>query len=164
MASGDTLIRFTAYEATYPTTEPAFPGMRNEVPVMWFEDGQDTRVEFSGFMPRYYDSGGVTATLGWMAETATSGNCRWEVAWKSVTDDADDLDTKSFASAQNATDAAASASGEVAYHTDTFTDGAQIDSVAAGEYFRLEVFRNGNHGQDSINDDVQLIFVELRET
>jgi hypothetical protein len=117
-------------------------------------------------MPRNYAGGGVTVTIGWMATdtTVTPHNVVWDVAFKSVTNDADDLDTKAFAAVNSVTDQEASASGEVAYAAITFTNGADMDSVAAGEYFRLRVTRDANNGSDSLTDDAELVFVEIKES
>jgi len=115
-------------------------------------------------MPRHYGGGGLTVTIGWMATSATTGDVVWDAALKSVTDDADDLDTKAFAAVNSATDTTASASGEVAYTTVTFTDGADMDSVAAGEYFQFYLNRDANNGSDTMTGDAELVFIEIRET
>ena len=101
-----------------------------------------------------------------MATSAITGTISLDVAFKSVTDDADDLDTKAYAAANNANPTTASASGEVDYATITFTDGADMDSVAAGEYFRMIVTRdaNGTTSTDDLVGDMELVFVEIRET
>ena len=84
----------------------------------------------------------------------------------SVTDDADDLDTKTYAAANNANPTAASATGEVDYVNITFTDGADMDSVAAGEFFRMRVSRdaNGTTSTDDMAGDMELICVTIKET
>jgi hypothetical protein len=84
----------------------------------------------------------------------------------SISDDADDLDSKSFAAANNANPTAASASGEVDYATVTFTDGADMDSIAAGEFFRMTVARDadGTTSTDNMTGDMELVFVEIKET
>lgn len=119
---------------------------------------------FAGVMPRHYDGGGVTVTIGWSSD-ATSGVCRWAVAFKSVTDDADDLDSKAFAAPNTVDATTASAAGEVDYAEIAFTDGADMDSVAAGELFFLELSRNSSHANDTMNsNDAELHFIEIRET
>ena len=117
-------------------------------------------------MPPHYAGGGVTVTVGWMATTATTGTISLDVAFKSVTDDADDLDTKAFAAANNANPTTANVSGEVDYVTVTFTDGADMDSVAAEEYFRLNVTRDadGTTSTDNMTGDMELVFVSIKET
>lgn len=166
MASGDTLCVFTPGAAELGSSgAPAFD-IRNGILVLDYDDTTEESAEFAGFMPRHYDGGGITVTVGWMATSATSGTISLDVAFKSVSDDADDMDTKSFAAANNANPTTASASGEVDYATITFTDGADMDSIAAGEYFRMEVTRDadGTTSTDNMSGDMELVFVEIRET
>lgn len=175
MASGDTLVVFTALhnvpgDADYATLDTFLTASADEpdsyVPVLDFDPGAtEEYAYFYGVMPRNYGAGGLTVTLGWSSD-ATSGNVIWGVAFKSVTDDADDLDSKAFAAPnESAADATASAAGEVAYTTITFTDGADMDSVAAGEYFWLEVHRSSADASDTLNsNDAELHFIEIKET
>jgi hypothetical protein len=166
MASGDTLCLFFPLDGESPAANYATPDTRNGVAVMDFDDTTDESLDFAGFMPRHYAGGGITVTVGWMATTATTGTISLDVSLMSVTDDADDLDTKAFAAANNANPTTASASGEVDYVEITFTDGADMDSVAAGEYFRLRITRdaNGTTSTDDMTGDMELVFVEVRET
>jgi len=166
MASGDTLCYFNALHGEPPATNYATLDTRNAVPVLDFDDTTDESIVFGGVMPRHYAAGGVTVTVGWMATTATSGTISLDAAFMSVTDDADDLDTKAFAAANNANPTAASASGEVDYIAIAFTDGADMDSVAAGEYFRLKIARDadGTTSTDNMTGDMELVFVEIKET
>jgi len=159
-------ITFTALSNEPPAANFATLDTRNSIPVLDFDADADESAEFSGVMPRSYGGGGVTVTIGWMATdtTVTPHNVVWNAAFKSVTDDADDLDTKAYAAVNTVTDAEASASGEVAYSVITFTDGADMDSVAAGEYFRLIITRDADNGADTLTDDAELVFVEIRET
>lgn len=168
MASGDTLCVFFPSDGEPPSANYATLDTRNGVPVLDFDATTDETIEFSGFMPAAYSGGGVTVVIGWMATdtTVTPHTCVWEAGFKSVSDDADDLDSKSFAANNFVQDGEASASGEVAYASITFTDGADMDSVAANEYFRLRVTRdaNGTNGTDDLTDDAELVFVAIKET
>lgn len=168
MASGDTLAVFTAADNMPPSSAYATLDTRNGYLVLDFDDSTDESAIFCGFMPRNYAGGGVTVTVGWMATdtTVTPHVISLDVAFMSVSDDADDLDSKSFAAANNANPQEASASGEVDYATITFTDGADVDSVAAGELFYLKVTRDadGTTSTDSLTGDMELLFVEIRES
>ena len=166
MASGDTLCVFFPAMSEPPSSNYATFDTRNGVLVLDFDDTTDESVEFPGFMPRHYDGGGITVTLGWMATdtTVTPHNCSWDIGFKSVSDDADDLDSKSFAAVNSVIDEEASSSGEVAYATITFTDGADMDSIAAGEYFRIDVTRSARDTSDTLTGDAELVFVEIKET
>ena len=166
MASGDTLAVFTPLHNEPPAASFATLDTRNSIPVLDFNDSADESAIFRGLMPRHYAGGGVTVTIGWMATdtTVTPHNCIWLAAFKSCSDDADDLDTKAFDDANTVTDAEASASGEVAYAVITFTDGDDMDSVAAGEVFWLQITRDADNESDTLTDDAELVFVEIKET
>lgn len=166
MASGNTLATFTPHSNMPPSSAFATFDIRNGYLVLDFDDTTDESAVFSGFMPRNYAGGGITVTVGWMATSATTGTISLDVAFMSITDDADDLDTKSFASPNNVNPTTASASGEVKYTTVTFTDGADMDSVLAGEAFFMKITRdaNGTTSTDNMTGDMELLFVEIKET
>lgn len=165
MASGDTLAVFFPQQGE-PGATSATMKIRNQAYVLAFDDTTDQSIEFPGFMPRNYGGGGITVTVGWMATSATANTISLDVGFKSFTDDADDLDTKAFATVNNANPTAPNLSGEIDYATITFTDGADMDSVAAGEYFRMIVTRdaNGTTSTDNMTGDMELVFVEIKET
>ncbi len=140
--------------------------VRNNKAVLDFDAAANEVAMFQGFMPNHYDGGGLTVTVGWMATSATTGDTSWKMFLMSISDDADDLDTKNFAAPNsNAAVDVASISGEVDYFTITFTDGADMDSIAAGELFYLLLMRDA---QDSTADDMagdaEVVFIEVKET
>lgn len=112
-----------------------------------------------------YDGGGLTIALGFTAG-ATSGNVVWSAAIRRVADDAEDLDTSQTYDYNNASaKAVASASREVAYITITFTNGADMDSLANNEFFILRIRRFATDSGDTLNsNDAELVFVSIKET
>ncbi len=165
MASADTLVAVGALNAEPPSSNFATFDTRNGTPVLDFDPATDESIEFGLVMPRSYAGGGLTVTIGWMSSSDTSGNVRWDMAFKSFTDGVDDMDTKAFASVNSITAAAATPTGAIYYDTITFTDGADMDSVAAGEYFRIILTRDANHAtDDTLSSDVELVFIEIKET
>lgn len=166
MASGDTLCIFTALHGEPPTSNYATLDVRNQIPVLDFNDTLDESIVFGGVMPRNYDGGGITITLGWMATDTTddSQSVVWNTALMRCEAETDDLDTDSFATAQAVTDEEGPGSGKLAYSESTHTNGAQMDNVAEGEYFRLRVTRDANNGSDDLTGDAELVFVEIKET
>ena len=174
MASGNSLCVWTAASNEPPdddfaTLDTILTASADEpddvVPVLDFDPGATKEYSsFSAVMPAHYGGGGVTLTLMW-SSGATSGNVKWDAAFKSFTDDADDLDTKVYAAVNTVTVATASAAGEIDYAVITFTNGADMDSVAAGEYFRLSISRDSAAGGDTMNsNDAELIAIYLKET
>jgi hypothetical protein len=167
MSSGDSLLLFTPAMAEFPSSNYPTFDTRNTVLVLDFDDSTTETCYFRGFMPRVYSGGGLTVTLGWaFTSSGTPGTdtCDWEIAFASVGDDSDDIDTKTFATANTGIATSASADGEVDYYTGiTFTDGADMDSVAAGEYFWMSVARDATGGTASPGD-AELVFIEIKET
>lgn len=168
MASGDTLLIWTPQCNEPPVADYATPDVRDGSttahPVLDFDDTADESAVFSGVMPRHYDGGGVTVTLHWAATSATTGAVVWAVAFERIGDEQQDIDSEGFAAAQSGTFAPPGTSGLVSADGIAFTDGAQIDNVAAGEGFRLDVYRDADHGSDNMPGDAELRFVEMKET
>jgi hypothetical protein len=130
---------------------------RNSIAVLDFDDAATESAVFVGILPEAADvSSGLIVSLRWMATTATSGDVRWSVSWeKSNTD----LDSDSFDTATAATATANGTSGIVAVTNITCTT---IDSLAAGDLFRLRVQRVGGDGADTMTGDAELVAVEVR--
>lgn len=103
-----------------------------------------------------YDGGGLTFTLPWSATSATSGATRWGIGIRRVQDDAEDIDTSHSYDYNDVDSTAASASGELKYPTITFTDGADMDSWADGEFAVVRVRRNASHTNDNMTGDAEL--------
>lgn len=173
MASGDTLSIFTARDGVPTATVGAVQGIlagvstpAEGVPTLGFDSATDESVDFIGILPRAYAGGGLTLTLQW-ASGVTSGAVVWNAAFRRVADDAEDITTTSYdyATASNAVTATtASAAGEVDYAAITFSDGADMDSLAVGELFILRITRDANNGSDDMTGDALLIAIEIKET
>lgn len=164
MSSGDHLQQWPASDGVPPTSAFAPTLRRNNHIVAAFDAATDENLDFEGVLPANYGGGGLTVRLVWLAATATSGNVVWNAQIERHQDDVDDLDADTLAAAQAVTAAAASASGEPSYDNITFTNGAQMDSLAAGESFRLRITRDADNGSDTMSGDAQLLRVILLET
>jgi hypothetical protein len=174
MASGNTLAIFRAQDCQPPATAFAqfdtIAGASTpaeSIPVLEFEDGTATSGEYADFygvLPRTYGGGGLTLTIYWLS-SATTGNCVWKAAFRRIADDAEDLDTTAHTYDYNSVTATtANAAGELDYAAITFTDGADMDSLAVGEAFILRIFRDGDDGGDTLSGDAGLFAVEIKET
>ena len=174
MASGNTLIGFRAQDTCGPVTDYAQPDTEagtstpaEAIPVLDFEDGTATAGEYADFygvFPRNYAGGGLTLTLYWLS-AATTGDCVWKAAFRRIADDAEDLTTTAHTYDYNSVTATtASAAGELDYAAITFTDGADMDSLAVGEAFILRIFRDSDAAGDTLAGDASLFAVEIKET
>lgn len=164
MATTNYMAVFTPLNNEPPSANYATIDTRNSVPVLDFDDTTDESAVFGGVLPANYAGGGLTVTLVWMATSATTGDVRWDVQIERHEDDAFDIDADGFAAVQSATGTTASVSGEQQYTDITFTSGAAMDSLAAGESYRIKVTRDANHVADTMTGDAEALRVIVKET
>ena len=163
MASGDTLVTFFPADNEPPASNYATLDTRNGHPVLDFDTTTGESAIFSGVMPQHYDGGGITVILHWMATSATSGTIGWLVGFEAMKDGGDDMDSDSFAADNTVTaETVDGTSGKIDVSSTTFTDGADMDSVAAGDAFRMKITRDV--ANDDAAGDAELLAVEIRET
>lgn len=123
---------------------------------MWaFADAASAYMDFYGRL-QGYGGGGLTLKFAW-SSPATSNSAVWQAAIRRIADDAEDLDTTAETYAFNTVTATApSVAGEVSYDSITFTDGADMDSVADGEYFILRILRDPANASDNLANTANL--------
>ena len=96
--------------------------------------------------------------------SAEVNDIKLEAYLERIGDQQQDLDSDGFAAAQNSGDITVlGTSGLVDVIAVTFTDGAQMDSIAAGEGFRIKIKRVVVAGTDA-SGDLELRFVAIKET
>lgn len=164
MASGDTLLLFHPYNNEPPATAYATLDTRNAHPTLDFDAATDEAAVFTAILPRNYAGGGVTVYLHVTDtnDTNAAHASYWDVSFERMT--ALDLDADDFAAVQSTHVHPNGTSGIPVIASIAFTDGAQMDSVAAGELFRLKVNRDANNGSDDWANDAELLMVEIKET
>lgn len=163
MASGDTLAIFTPLHNEPPASAYATLDVRNSHPVLDLDAASNEDAVFGGVMPQHYAGGGVTVYLHYAMSSATSGDVDWDVAFERIGDQQLDIDGDSFAAVNSVDNTIVpGTSGLVDVVSVAFTDGADMDSVAAGESFRLKVTRDA--ASDTASGDAELVKVELRES
>lgn len=164
MASGDTLLILTAAAFIKPSSGGAVWGSRNQQP-HWSCDDTTDEVVYSIplVMPEHYADGGVTLEIENRAASATSGNFINKAAFSREA--GQDADSDGFA-AENVSSATATngTSGVPTTATVTFTDGADMDSVKAGDPFRLMVGRDADNASDTMSGDLEIVSVHIKET
>lgn len=163
MASGDLLATWDAGANQPPAANYATLDTRNSILVLDFDATTDESMVFAGVMPANYAGGGVTVRIDWMASSATSGACGWQTAFERMNTDED---SDSFAAANSASTATNGTSGIVTRTSIAHTSGAQMDSIAAGEPFRLRINRDadGSAVTDDMAGDAEVVLVSLIET
>lgn len=150
---------FTPLDNQPPVTNYATFDTRNSIATLDFDASTDESAVFVGIMPEAASlASGLKVRIHWMAATATSGTCRWGVQFEDMNTD---LDSDSFDTAATAGSATNGTSGIITVTEITITT---IDSIAAGDSFRLKVFRDadGTSGTDDMTGDAELVVVEVR--
>ena len=164
MASGDTLLIFTPLHNEAPASNYATLDTRNAHIVLDFDDTTNESAVFKAIMPQSYAaSTGVTVYIHYAMTSATTNTVDWDVAFERVSDQIQDIDSDGFAAVQSVDDTTVpGTTGNVDVVSVAFTAGAQMDSVVAGDGFRLKVTRDA--ASDDAAGDAELWAVEIRET
>lgn len=163
MASGDLLAEWTALSGEPSSSNYATLVVVNNQAMLEFDADTDESAYFAGVLADHYAGGGLTVTLMWTSESATSGNCVWTCAVERQASTAA-TGSDSFATAQTVTAVSPGTAGNLEYDTIAFTSGAQMDSLVVNERFRLLITRDANNGSDTMTGDARLLAVALRET
>ena len=156
-AGTKTYAVFTPDDNQPPASAFATLDTRNSILVLDFDAATDESAIFVGVVPEAASLGsGLKIRLHWMATTATSGNCIWDLSLERMTTD---LDSDSFDTIASATTATSGTSGIITVTEITLTT---IDSVTAGDGYRLKVTRDANNASDTMSGDAELVVVEVR--
>ena len=164
MAVGQSLFATDAKGMILPGSSMATWGKRNNHPVLKFDAASTETAYYEGILPTTYDGGSITVDIDWMAATATTGNVIWSVAIERMQVGTGDLDSDGFASAVTGSASAAPGTSGVMQRTSIQITGGNLDSLAEGERFRLQVNRLGGNGSDTMAGDAELLGVYGRES
>lgn len=164
MASGDTLLIFHPYNNEPVSSNYATLDTRNQHPCLDFDASTNESAVFSSVMPQSYaGTTGVTVYLHYAMSSATTNTVDWDVAFERIGDQQLDIDGDSFAAVNSVDNTTVpGTTGLVDIVSVAFTNGSDMDSVAAGESFRLKVTRDATN--DDAAGDAELYKVEIRET
>lgn len=146
-----------------PSTNYATFGTRNLHPTLDFDTTTQEAAIWTAVLPSAYAGGGLTVEVYWAAATATTGTIGWDVAIERIDASSLDIDADSFATAQTITAATVpGTSGQIKMTSVAITSGANMDSLAAGEAFRIRLRRDV--ANDTATGDAQMIAMVARET
>ena len=161
MATGDSLNQFMPKAFTPPSSNAATFDFINRHPVLDFDGSVGESTIFEDVLPDHYDGGGINVFIHWSCD-GTTGDVDWEASIERIGDGVLDIDADSFAAARSITnETVPGTSHEVKISSISFSNGAQMDSLAAGESYRLKITRIAS--ADVNNDDANLVGVEIRE-
>lgn len=166
MATTNVLAVFTPLSNEPPASNFATVDTRNGHIVLDFDGATDEEAVFSGVLPAHYSGGGLTIETFWAFTSATTGSLRVQTSIERIDASSLDIDADSFATANSAGGTAPATSGQVIKVTTTHASGAEMDSLAAGETYRLKIRRDadGTSGTDDITTDAELLAVHVKET
>jgi hypothetical protein len=165
MASGDTLAVFIPQANEPPSSNNATLDARNSILVLDFDPTTSESAIFRGVLPGNYSGGGLTLDIYWMATSATTGDVVWGGSIERAQSGGTDQDADSFATEQLSAAVTTNAtSGIKNKSTITFTSGANMDSLAAGEPFRIKIARKPADAGDTMAGDAELTEACLKET
>jgi hypothetical protein len=157
-----TLARFNAMDAQPSATSNfATIDTRNNIAVLEFDGGStNEETSFVSIIPEGANlASGISVRIFWMADTATSGQCRFGIQFEK---NGTDMDSDSFDTATEANTAATN--GTSGIETVTEITCTSIDSLAAGDRFRMKLYRDASDTtNDTMTGDCQVTAVELRQ-
>lgn len=158
MATTQTVATFEPNQNAQPAAAYATVDFRNAQPVLDFDADTDEEAVFAGIAPSHYAAGGFTVILHLWFSSATSGVAVVDVQ---VERGSTDADADSFAAV---TSGEATANGTSGIETQLTIVVANMDSIVAGDHFRMKVRRDANHANDTATGDMELMSAEVRET
>lgn len=166
MAAGQTLLIFTPQQNEPPAANYATLDTRNTTSPHLVLDFDTTTAEaaiFKAILPRNYAGGGITVYIIFACTSATTGTVGWTVEFEREQDGVDTLVTDSWASAQTITAVTVpGTAGIVKYCNVAVTNGANMDSIAVGEGFRIRIKRDV--ANDTAAGDAEWWGCELKES
>lgn len=151
---------FTPLDNQPPASNFATLDTRNSVALLDFDAATDEFAIFVGVMPEAAVlTSGLKIFIHWAATSATSGACRWGAQIDRL--DGQDIDNDDFDTAGTAGTTTSGTSGVV---NKTEISVTNLNSLAAGEPYRLRIYRDadGTSGTDDMTGDAELIAVEVR--
>jgi len=165
MSSGDLLATLNPLSNTPPSANFATFDTRNSHAILDFDDTTSESCVFGNLvMPSNYAGGGLTIVLGIAMTSATTNAVVFSAAMELVGNSSQDIDSDGFATAVNSSSITVNGTtGNVFDVTITLTDGAQMDSVTAGDRFRLKIARLPADGGDTAAGDAELWSARVRE-
>lgn len=163
MASEDTLATLLPQSNEPPSSNFATLDTRNLHPVLDFDDTTNENAVFTCVLPRNYSGGGLTVYIHYAMTSAVADTIDWDAAIERIGDQQQDIDSDGFAAVQSVDNTTVpGTSGLVDIVNIPFTDGAQMDSIAIGESFRIKITRDA--ANDDATGDAELLGIEIKET
>jgi len=143
------------------------PGSTGPIPALRFDPDTDWAA-FNSFRAVSYGSGNLTVDIDWYANTASASNVVWGIQIACVTPntDTDDMETKSFATANTVQDTHLGTTGKRLHRASVTV--SNTDSIAADDFVMIRLYRdaNGTAATDDMSGyaDVVMVTVSYSDT
>ena len=157
--------RFTPLDNQPPTSAYATLDTRTSgVAVLDYDQAALESAIFVGCLPEAaVTTSGLKVRLAWTADTVTNTDAVvWAIQWQRI-DTATDLDADAFSNTVTATAAASGTAGVPVITEITITGTANLDSIVAGDFYRIKISRDGTNASDTLTNDACLVAVEIRD-
>jgi hypothetical protein len=153
-------LQWSPMVAEFPASNYATLDSRNNHPCLDFDTTTGETAYFTGVLPADYSGAGITVHLYVSMTSATSGTVGWLVAIERIDASSLDIDADSFAADNTLTAATVpGTAGQVLKQSLNISNGANMDSLAAGELFRLRITRDV--ANDTAAGDAELLRVMM---
>jgi hypothetical protein len=155
-----TIAVFTPLDNHPPASNFATFDVRNSIDVLTFVDASTTTAIFEGIVPEAATlTSGLKVEIKWVASSATSGDVVWQAKVMRLAG-TNNVDTDVYDTAQTVVSTTNGTNGRFNTAEIVLTT---INSVAAGEAYRVAVERVGGNGSDTMSaGTAQLVSVEVR--
>jgi hypothetical protein len=162
-----TYATFTPLNNQPPTGTSGFATLDTRSAGVAVLDFDSTALEsaiFVGCLPEAaVTTNGLKVRLAWTADTVTNTDAVvWAIQWQRI-DTSTDLDTDAFSNTVTATAAASGTAGVPVITEITITGTANLDSLVAGDFYRIKISRDGTNASDALTNDACLVGVEIRD-
>ena len=134
------------------------------VPVLDFDPTAVEAATFTGLLPEAaVTTNGLKIRIAWTADTVTNTDAvMWGIQFQRI-DTTTDLDTDAFSNTFTATAAASGTAGVPVITELTLTGTALLDSIVAGDFYRVRISRDATHTSDALTADACLVACEIRD-
>jgi|688.fasta_scaffold110699_5 hypothetical protein len=160
-----TYASFTPLDNMPQTSDYAtFDTRSSGVPVLDFDPTAVEAAVFCGLLPEgAVTTSGLKVRLAWTADTVTNTDAVvWGVQFQRI-DTTTDLDADAFSNTVTATAAASGTAGVPVITEITLTGTAALDSLVAGDFYRIRISRDATAASDALTNDACLVAVEIRD-
>ena len=134
---------------------------RNQHQILRFDADTREHTIFRARLPQQYAGNGIELNLHYSMATATAGNVKWGAAFERIADQGLDIDGDDFAPFNYRDIEVPAVSGNVGIAKIRFIHGEDMDSVVAGDLFRVKIIRDAE--ADVATGDAELHTIEVRE-